>query len=230
MFEPIIVGDIHGEISQLESLIKQIGPCTRPFIFLGDYINRGPDSKAVIDFLIRFTEDGNKTIFLCGNHEWALLEYLEHGEFDKFASLGGLRTLSSYLPEGQTGDLRDAMIERLPISHVRFFKRLLPFFENDTMVCSHSGVPQDRPDERNFRDLVLGTHLELFSKQHKGGKLNICGHYPQTNLKPFYKANFICLDTGCGTLPDGILTALFVPEMQYLQVDHTGKSQLKPAL
>src|SRR6266478_1248762 len=95
----IIVGDIHGGVGQLSVLIDNIGTRCRPIIFLGDYVNRGRHSKEVVEFLIKMkTEDWNVT-FLCGNHDWAFLQYIDFKRFDQFALLGGLQTLASYISD-----------------------------------------------------------------------------------------------------------------------------------
>ena len=71
--------------------------------------------------------------------------------------------------------------------------------------------------------MVLVSHPELFQLRTLGPKLHVCGHYPQKSLIPFRNENLVCLDTGCGTLRDGRLTALFLPEMRFLQVDSLGR-------
>src|SRR5690349_19787274 len=114
MHSPIIIGDIHGNVTLLRALIEELGPCTRPFIFLGDYVNRGQDSKAVIELLLQFKSEGNDVRFLCGNHDWAFLQYIQFGKFDRFALLGGLQTIASYLSESPSGDVRSMLLKNLP--------------------------------------------------------------------------------------------------------------------
>jgi serine/threonine protein phosphatase 1 len=223
MDELIIVGDVHGQIRQLRALLTEIGSSPRPLIFVGDYVNRGENSKAVVDCLLQVESNRKDVIFLCGNHDWALLQYVEFGAFDRLALLGGLETLGSYLPGSASGDLRGMLLRRMPRSHVQFFQRLRAYYEDDAVVCSHAGVPAGSPGERSFNELVLGSHPELFHPHPQAAKFNICGHYPQKDFRPYQKADVICLDTGCGTLPNGRLTALLFPEMLFVQVNALGR-------
>lgn len=219
----IIVGDIHGSVELLKTLIEEVGPSNRPIIFLGDYVNRGDHSREVIELLLRLQAKGLDMTFLCGNHDFAFLQYLDFQRFDQFALLGGLKTLASYIPEEVREDPHRVLLRAMPEAHVGFLRRLEAYYEDEQLICCHTGVCVDNPDDRRFAQMVLTSHPELFRAQVDRSKLTVCGHYPQADLMPFRRGNFVCLDTGCGTLTNGKLTALFFPEMHFLQVETSGR-------
>jgi serine/threonine protein phosphatase 1 len=77
----LAIGDIHGYLSKLEKLIAEVRPTTEDqVVFLGDYVDRGPDSKGVIDYLIEFAKSFPKTVFLQGNHEQMMLDFMHDVE------------------------------------------------------------------------------------------------------------------------------------------------------
>jgi serine/threonine protein phosphatase 1 len=218
-----VVGDVHGSISQLETLVDHLRPYHRPIIFLGDYVNRGVDSRQVLEFLLKLQAGNDGHDFLCGNHDWAFLEFIDFNRFDQFALLGGLQTLASYLPAGTRGDVHTALLDTIPKSHIEFLRTLKPFFEDDDVICSHTGISLTKPEDRSLAQMALTSHPELLVAPSCGPKLVICGHYPQVSLQPLQRRGLICLDTGCGTLPEGKLSALLLPEEEVLQVNKSGQ-------
>ena len=137
----IIIGDIHGRADQLKILLDEVRRDGRPVIFLGDYVNRGPQSKEVLDGLIQFAARRGNATFLCGNHDWALLRYIDSKCFDQLALLGGLQTLASYLPGEVCEDPHVALSKAMPEAHLHFLRRLLAYYEDEFLMCSHTGVP-----------------------------------------------------------------------------------------
>ena len=121
-----VVGDIHGCPQELEDLITA---CALErgdhVVFLGDYIDRGPGAREVVDFLLDLQADNVCTLtFLKGNHEDMFLDFLGYlGHFgESFLVNGGVATLKSYgVPEEMPG--RDAAV-RLPVQHLEFFQHL----------------------------------------------------------------------------------------------------------
>ena len=125
------IGDIHGRLDLLEDLLRQIADdagrhaadSERQLIFLGDYVDRGPASRDVIERLLEDPLPGFRTVYLMGNHEEAMLEFVEdRSDGLGWMSFGGLETLLSYdvpvrrLPNTPqaTAELRELLIERLP--------------------------------------------------------------------------------------------------------------------
>lgn len=204
-----VVGDIHGRLDRLNRVLKQI-PAQRTLIFLGDYIDRGPDSRGVIERLIRL-EERQSCIPLCGNHEDMLLDALT-GAYDGAASdwisNGGEATMRSY----GTANLR-RFAEELPEAHLTWLRSLREHWELDDYLFVHAGV---RPAGAEATDRDTKLWLRIDSDQSFGcGKLVICGHTPYRS--PMRGPDWINIDTGCGKLASAPLTALLLPEMQLIQ-------------
>lgn len=214
MSEFIAVGDIHGEAEQLTALLKRLAYLSRRFIFLGDYVDRGPQSRQVIDLLLDF-EIARNVMFLCGNHDWAFSQFVNGGSFANFAQIGGIETIRSYTGEVR-GDVKVSLLHHLPTRHRQFFDRLQPYAEEDEYLLSHAGYDPLQPNDRSFDNMVLASHKELFFRKDLSVPL-VCGHYVQRSSKPYVCGNTICIDTGCGTL-NGYLTAVIMPERTFVQV------------
>jgi len=142
------IGDIHGCSRKLETLLGRLPLDSQNdlLIFLGDYLNRGPESRKVLRILLDVKRKVRRSIFLLGNHEHDLLEYARTGDQ---ALLRGLRamgvepTLSSYgSPVRSLGDL-----SFLPEDHRLFLEQLLPYFRLDRYLFTHAGViPGEDPE------------------------------------------------------------------------------------
>jgi serine/threonine protein phosphatase 1 len=208
------IGDIHGDSLRLSALLGQLDG--RRVIFLGDYVDRGPNSREVIEILVERASSRTTPVFLLGNHEVAVLAFLSAKlSFLEYAWMGGLSTIRSYVGKARE-DVRSELAAAMPRSHLEFLSNCKPFFETDEFVASHAGIDPTCPESREFDEVVLGRHPSLFDGDLRLNKLVICGHYLQTTLKPFAGNGFACLNTGCGTI-EGPLTALLYPEMTFLQ-------------
>ncbi|MCI5210536.1 MAG: serine/threonine protein phosphatase, partial [Candidatus Electrothrix sp. ATG2] len=91
-----IIGDIHGCLNSLHNLLKLIEKKADTFVFLGDYIDRGSESKKVIECILEFKKKHRNVITLLGNHEIMLINYLRGYDDGTFLRAGGKETLSSY--------------------------------------------------------------------------------------------------------------------------------------
>ena len=208
------IGDIHGDSVRLSNLLRKLG--RRRLVFLGDYIDRGPDSRAVIELLQDVAGRGAHPIFLLGNHEVGLLAFLSGRlSFLEYAWMGGLSTMRNYIGKANE-DVRSELVAAMPRTHFEFLSNCNPFFETNQFVASHAGVNPARPESRELADTVLGRHPSLFHTDVRLSKLVICGHYLQATQSPFVGNEVICLNTGCGTI-EGPLTALLYPEMTFEQ-------------
>ena len=139
----LAVGDIHGCHAALEALLECVSLRDDDVIvMLGDYVNRGPDSHAVIEKLLELSDDYD-VICLCGNHELMMLDaYRDPDRFQRFLSVGGDRTVDSYREDGDEDDFPDL----IPREHWDFLEnQLLPYFENDTHFFVHAGAYADMP-------------------------------------------------------------------------------------
>lgn len=207
-----VIGDIHGDAKKLEALLPFLIRCGRTTVFVGDYINRGPESKRVIELLVGVAPLIN-AVFLWGNHEIALLRYLKHGNFEAFARHGGLDTLRSYLGSNVT-EVYKEFLNAFPRSHYHFLTLLRRYYETDAVLISHMGCSPDAPKSRSYRNLVLEPHRLLFERETNLQKLVVCGHYRQKECRPFNGKSVICLDTGSGS--NGPLTCLLLPEREFI--------------
>jgi serine/threonine protein phosphatase 1 len=208
------VGDIHADSVRLSALLGKLD--RRRLVFLGDYVDHGPNSREVVEILLEIRNREKNPIFLSGNHEIGLLAFLSGKlSFLEYAWMGGLSTIRSYIGKASE-DVRTELVAVMPAAHYEFLSNCKPFFETDQFMASHAGMNPARPESRELADIVLGRHPSLFHDHLRLSKLVICGHYLQTTLRPFVSNGVICLNTGCGTL-EGPVTALLYPEMTFLQ-------------
>jgi Calcineurin-like phosphoesterase len=210
------IGDIHGDRGRLSALLGRLDG--RRLIFLGDYVDRGLTSRGVVEILMETARRKADPVFLCGNHEVALLAFLSGKlSFLEYSWMGGISTIRSYVERARE-DVRSELAAAMPGSHREFLSNCKAFFETDQLVASHAGINPACPESREFEEIVLGRHPSLFhdNLNLRLNKLVICGHYLQTTMEPFAENGVICLNTGCGTI-EGPLTALLYPEMTFLQ-------------
>ena len=188
------VGDVHGRLDLLDVLLKRIGDdadrhpsdSTREVVMLGDYIDRGPDSKGVVDRLLESPLQGFRQVYLKGNHEDALLEFLD-GLSDglDWLSYGGLETLLSYgvplrhMPNSPAAvaELRRELSRALPKAHEEFFRRTVHQHTVGDYVFVHAGVRPGSPlDAQIPTDLMWIRDDFLRSRLPLPGHIVVHGH------------------------------------------------------
>jgi calcineurin-like phosphoesterase family protein len=212
-----VVGDIHGCSAQLSVLLRHENLYSRRrIVFLGDYVDIGPDSSAVIEQLVQFLHSHRSAVVLEGNHDFALKTFLKTGDFAAYAQLGGIATIRAYCGEVY-GDVRTALQRAIPSGHRVFLDSLQTHLEVPRYLFSHAGYSPKAPLDRSRESMVLTSHQDLFTEEPPLRKLCICGHYFQRTRKPYISRRIICLDTGCGILK-GPLTAALLPERTLIQV------------
>jgi len=166
------IGDVHGRLDLLEDLVAHIredvaqhpSDSARSLIFLGDYVDRGPESRGVVDAVMSDLLPGFTTVRLMGNHEEAMLSFLD-GESDglDWLSFGGLETLLSYgvplrsLPNSGEAvkALQAALIEAVPERHVAFFRNCLLHYSVGDYLFVHAGVRPGIPLEKQTQTDLL---------------------------------------------------------------------------
>ncbi len=194
----LAVGDIHGCLDELSVLLDAIQPTSADkIVFLGDYVDRGPSPRGVIDLLIALRDSRRcQTVFLRGNHEDMFLDFIgergRHGE--AFLFNGGRITLASYgLPTVLAGD---EVRVQLPEPHLEFLRGLELRHLDEPFLFVHAGVSPIRPfAEQNEEDL-LWIRDEFIRNRHPFSQTIVFGHTPQREVLwhlPFK----IGLDTGC---------------------------------
>ena len=209
------VGDIHGCLDKLILLMKllKLEPETDRLVFIGDYIDRGEHSREVVDYLLDLKRRRPQTIFLLGNHEHMLLEYLDERNADAFLHNGGEKTLRSYLQ----GILRDPVPPPeswLPEDHLHFYRSLRPYYESEAYIFVHAGLRNGLPlAHQDLMDLIW-IREEFFYSAYDFGKPVIFGHTPFP--QPFIHNRRIGIDTGA--VYGNRLTALELPAMKFYAV------------
>ena len=214
------VGDIHGRADLLSGLLQRIDadqtshPCDRAIhVFLGDYLDRGPASRDVINRLIEYGQT-HETICLKGNHETFALAFLEDpSTFDDWRRWGGLETLISYglVPGGILGaekreELAAALRQAMPPEHKLFLSTLLLSYACGDFFFVHAGVrPRVKLASQEEYDL-LWIRDEFLSSDADFGKIVVHGHSPIR--EPDVRANRINIDTGA--FATGRLTCLVI--------------------
>jgi len=213
----IAIGDIHGCAKTLDVLLDEIDPSPDDhLLFVGDYIDRGPDSKGVIDRLLDLREEVECT-FLRGNHESLMLGYLDAGAFNLWRVNGGIATLQSYMQNANDFDIPD--------DHAQFVRDTKLYHETDDYLFVHAGLKADRSVEENLEECDEETFLwergHLEADDFAWEKTVVCGHTPQT--EPINRDKLILIDTGaCYHMQPGMgrLTAVRLPEREFITVDY----------
>lgn len=216
------IGDIHGRRDLLDELLDLIAadcagrPTDVELIFLGDYVDRGPDSAAVIDRLATAPPAFAHCRFLCGNHEAAMLAVLDgdYSEFADWLSFGGDATLASYgigrreIAAG--GIVLEMALARVPASHRAFLAEL-----SDTAVVGdylfvHAGLRPGLPLAKQDRRDLLFIRQDFLDDDSDHGSVVVHGHSISETVT--MKANRIGIDTGA--YHSGRLTALVLDGTQ----------------
>lgn len=212
----IAIGDIHGCAATLEALLDQLDSYhDRLFVFIGDYIDRGPASKEVVDLLIDFQKEAN-CIFLRGNHEQMMLDALSGGDKNLWLMNGGRTTINSY----RHGDERFELSE----AHRQFYESTKLYFDTEEYFFVHAGPSPTQTIEESLADdkaienfLWERSHLNIYDLPWE--KKVVFGHTPRN--RPIYESKMIGIDTGCvyNRMGYGKLTAVVLPEEEFIQQD-----------
>ena len=222
----IAIGDVHGRADLLEGLLARIEyeMEDQPYrlIMLGDYIDRGPDSRGVIDALLALRRKRRDTVFLKGNHEQALIDFLgAPDEGEPWLSWGGAETAESYgvavregagpdAPERAPEAIAADLAEALPDRHFAFLMTLALSHREGDHLFVHAGLNPDRPlEDQRERDMLWIR--ERFHKRGKGkfGDLVIVhGHTPVAKAES--KSWRVNVDTGA--VWSGKLTAVILED------------------
>jgi serine/threonine protein phosphatase 1 len=213
----LAIGDIHGHAEVLRRLLEAVEP--RPedqIITLGDYVDRGPDSRGVLEMLIPLHRSG-QLIPLRGNHDVMMCD-ARQGEpyLGDWLRYGGREALGSYGIDPGRPDL-----DRIPDEHYQFLEEsLVDWYEIDTHFFVHAQVDPALPLDEQPTYLL---HWEpLFeARPHCSGKIMICGHTKQTSGKPRNWGHAVCIDTW--VYGEGWLTCLDVLSGKLWQANRRGE-------
>jgi serine/threonine protein phosphatase 1 len=194
MMRTYAIGVIHGALAKLEAVLARCEADARgapmSFVFVGDYIDRGPDTRGVIERLMALREK-TSVVTLMGNHEALLLEAIDDSlAVDNWVLMqGGRETLASY----GVGSPRE-----LPRKHVEWLRALRLSYDDGRRMFVHAGVNPEKPlDAQDDADL-LWIREPFLSDARDYGRLIVHGHTPQRSGKPDLRANRVNLDTAAG--------------------------------
>ena len=211
----IAIGDIHGCAEALRAVVDLIEPRHEDrLVFLGDYVDRGLDSRGVIDQLIAL-RDRCQVVTLFGNHEEMMLRVLEgKAPATWWLRYGGAETLDSY---GFFGDL-----SVVPEEHIDFLRDCLPYFVTADYLFVHANYVADEPMANQPDEALRWQSLdEHFPARHASGRTAIVGHTSQKSGEVFDAGHLRCIDTYC--VGGGWLTAMDVASGALWQVDQDGE-------
>lgn len=217
----IAVGDIHGCSDALAAVIDAVAPGpTDTVVTLGDYIDRGPGSREVLDQLIRLA-GRCRLVPLLGNHEEALLDALgDKDALRRWLTLGGADTLRSY--GWAPGGPRRVLADWFPKPHREFIAACRGYFETPGHLFVHAGyVPELPLGEQPALALRWRVTDPAVAVPHHSGKVAVVGHTPQQSGEVLDLGFLVCIDTNCAR--GGWLTALEVGTGQVWQADRTGR-------
>jgi len=207
------IGDIHGCYGKLTSLLNKL-PFDRErdlLVFLGDYIDRGPQSREVITHLCSLKRNGTNLVTIMGNHEYLLMEYQKSADSTMIPMLRQLQidvTLKSY---GIKDMAKLHHLAGLPEEHREFFSGLCPYYMTDTHVFVHAGLYPGIPvEQQDFESLYEMRNVFLESK-YDFGKVVVFGH--TSFITPLVTKTKIGIDTGA--VYGNMLTALELPAMVF---------------
>lgn len=219
----LAIGDIHGCLTALDALLDAVQPQPDDLVVtLGDYVDRGPDSKGVLDRLIEL-RGRCRHVALKGNHDLMMLESrADLGAFDEWMQCGGTQTLQSYRANLNWGLFADAV----PARHWRFLEEIcVPYHEIATHFFVHANAYPDVPLAEQPEHMLFWERLSNLSAPHESGKIMICGHTQQRSGKPLNLGHAICIDTWA--YGDGWLTCLDVETGRCWRANQRGETSLR---
>lgn len=192
-----IIGDIHGQSDRLDAMLADSGVADRDLVFLGDYVNRGPDSRGVLRRLIDLKlSHPHSVTFLRGNHDEGFLSVLRGGPVVPLLRMGGSTTVMSWTPD-VVGDVGAALRASVSPQEIHFFEDLEVSWSSDGFVAVH-GIA---------RGTVEGLAPDVTL---------VVGHHIQRDGIPKVIDDIAFVDTGCGSMPEGRLSAMLLPERSFV--------------
>lgn len=210
------IGDIHGCLTELRQLEQMIVADAADIagekwiIWLGDMVDRGPSSSAVLDRAIANPPPGFVRYCLMGNHEAMMLQFMRApSPRSDWLTFGGMETLYSYGMSGSVFDksgqrqLQAIIDSHIPSDHLSFLDRLPLWIALPGIVFVHAGIRRGRPMAEQSEGDLLWIRDEFFNAPDMDGLMVVHGHTPAA--EPVVLPNRLCLDTGA--FATGALTA-----------------------
>lgn len=213
----LAIPDIHGRLDLLEALMQRIDLQPEDqAIFLGDYIDRGPDSRGVLDYLQALkAERPTQVEMLGGNHEWLMIDALSKGgqHWLLWMVNGGGATMRSFENERVIAEHYATWLATLPLQH-----------EEPGFFFSHAPV-HALADPPYRREVLTWSYWDLPKEgvidKHHSGRVGVCGHIHRLRegrMAPRFYDHYIYCDCGCGCLPTAPLVAVNVRDRSVISV------------
>ena len=216
----LAIGDVHGCSRALDALLLavRLAPDDR-LVMLGDYVDRGPDSRGVLDRVIAQHSTG-RVVALRGNHELIMLSArTAYDSVDFWLAVGGHATLASYSASGRSGRIQD-----IPERHWEFLESAcVDWYEQGPHFFVHGCVDPDLPLDAQPSTMLHWENVNEWTQPHQSGKTMVCGHSEQRSGWPLVLEHAICLDT-CA-YSGGWLTCLDVGSGRVWQASQYGETR-----
>ncbi|NRP13430.1 MULTISPECIES: metallophosphoesterase [unclassified Aliiroseovarius] len=226
-----VIGDIHGQISCLEKMLTFLDremPTTRR-IFVGDYIDRGDHSADVLSCLRELEQQRPDSIFLMGNHEEMMLDFLDHPvkAGSRWLQFGGLQTMASFglsdlcqsTDERTLRHMQQALRDAMPDGLEAWLRRLRRMWHEGNIAVVHAGADPARPIAAQPARALTWGHPDFGKRPRQDGIWVVRGHRVVTT--PTIQAGVISVDTGA--FANGKLTAATIQDCrtEFFQVTNT---------
>ncbi|MEZ6065242.1 MAG: metallophosphoesterase family protein [Planctomycetaceae bacterium] len=210
----IAIGDVHGCDVALATLIDLIAPTADDrLVLLGDIIDRGPNPRGCIDYILQLRERV-PTVYLKGNHEEMFLEAMYGGSWSStWPNYGGREMLESY----------GGGFSAIPVRHQDFIRNGKDFWQSETHLFVHGNVRAHVEVDEESAQVLRWDRFDPNQPRHVSGKRVICGHTAQGGGRPAVSPDYVCIDT-CVYCPNGRLTALDVDTNTVWQSNQLGST------
>jgi serine/threonine protein phosphatase 1 len=238
----LAVGDIHGNLPALNDILSQLRhelDDSDTVVFLGDYMDRGPDTRGCVDAILAFQEEVSaRVVCLRGNHEeWFLRTLYDDRRHSWLLGMEAFDTIRSYSVDAAHG-LRAAMSEAglllygkrcplpyrllfdaMPKAHRLFFEGLLPYHQSEDGICVHAGLDPQIPrlEDQPVDALIWGAIG--FPDQYRGTASVAYGHWNNAvfNAQGWPTPRMVGSTIGLDTISHGVLTAVRLPDHRVFQ-------------
>jgi Calcineurin-like phosphoesterase len=238
----IAIGDVHGYLAPLDDLLAAITPNIGggdTIVFLGDIIDRGPDSKGCVDRILQFREQTPAgVVVLCGNHEqWMLRSKADPTRHSWLLGMLPFETIGSYSIDA-SARLRAAMakagsqlfgervalpyalfFDALPSAHLQFFAELRTYYRGADGLCVHGGLDPRVPclEEQTTDALIWGA--KGFPQAYDGRELVVYGHHnnAEVDARGWPHPTIAGATIGIDTIAHGVLTAIRLEDRRVFQ-------------
>jgi serine/threonine protein phosphatase 1 len=238
----IAIGDVHGNLAALADLLRQLRTAVSPgdiVVFLGDYIDRGANSKQCVDAILNFRGDTTaEVVCLCGNHEdWFLETLHDYRRHSWLLGMEAFDTIRSYSVDAAQA-LREAVavagrdlylghcalpyevfFDCVPQAHIQFFEGLRSCYETPDCLCSHGGLDPRISDVQKQKRQALIWGAGSFPSHYDGAATVVYGHWNNAvlNSHGWPAPAFFGRTIGVDTIAHGVLTAIRLPDQRVFQ-------------